>query len=997
MGIFLFLAMLPLGAQNYRFDPTAIQLYPDNVAEALPVDDYDKMSISCPTGQSTGFLIDLSNKDFIDLAFDQLYLANDLAENIELQGILKSQDGGNETDLAMIHFMDTAIPNSTAMNLQLDGGDVDVTFFDRMSDQEVSLNLPAGSMGNLVFTNGDGAPGVALEGISFWKNKQDQHLQADLYFKEWLSWDIQGQVFEVEELYFRSTQPLSPEFQQWSSFQLESTTPESHIDVYHFANAYEPVTINSLATNDVVFGETFHLSGEHLGNIQQISFLGQTLNFWSIDEHTIAIQAPAMIGQSSLLLQTIDGTTLSSEAININPDCSKAPQFISNYFFIEEDGNIEGKFNWDANNAYASSFEIKIKNKDEEDTAYITYTTLENSFTIDGLEEEQSYLWSVRYFCPISNSYSEWSTPNIMTVGYSDQLEVTEDLYNAIVKFTYVNDEDLPGFLGGHPGLDTCEVRAFAQKYFRESDVLPGNGIDEEECNCKTIGINTAYGRKKNTGIDEWGHIDGKRGNKAMKTHKLEEHIGVVSRMKVLVEDWSCRQSGKSTKTIAIENNLAGQYSRLHTYMRYTLLCTNTASRYLSETCGCNKKVDLDAEVFVKMRNQVRFHRLLGVSEGIAYTESQLAAFAFHEKNPQDIELIASDRGARNVHYNYSNQLNPDFVVGAVGFALDIVEIVAAIKGIPIGSLDTVTMMNNITTMLTNKPMTQTVEGDQEDVTTFVTLSALNRSFDLPPNNSLEISLLQKNYVKARGLSRGKGARVKKSDFHLEAGMASDYYMATAVLNYEAADALCCHQEKALFIAKEYEGSPHFGQTFPQNRQGVQEFLYKHGNYGPWAEPIWYTTNRFRVPDFLPFNMNDGVIIPWNDFYDKQRTDYAGSLYGPKVCAPNWSEEYDPHMNNTNTRQRAEQEASNLLSASVSPNPANGLFQLHVVSNTRSTNQAIPGSIKVYDILGKNVMSSTITPPNQVFSIDLSTQPNGIYILKIQHQGEEKMLKLIKQ
>ncbi|HXB12326.1 MAG TPA: T9SS type A sorting domain-containing protein, partial [Bacteroidia bacterium] len=73
-------------------------------------------------------------------------------------------------------------------------------------------------------------------------------------------------------------------------------------------------------------------------------------------------------------------------------------------------------------------------------------------------------------------------------------------------------------------------------------------------------------------------------------------------------------------------------------------------------------------------------------------------------------------------------------------------------------------------------------------------------------------------------------------------------------------------------------------------------------------------------------------------------------------------------------------ELKNKTSISVYPNPTGGKFQL-VMSNDQLGSK---GSVYIYNMLGQNVYSQKLSIVNSQLSIDLSSQPEGIYMLRVQ-------------
>jgi hypothetical protein len=63
----------------------------------------------------------------------------------------------------------------------------------------------------------------------------------------------------------------------------------------------------------------------------------------------------------------------------------------------------------------------------------------------------------------------------------------------------------------------------------------------------------------------------------------------------------------------------------------------------------------------------------------------------------------------------------------------------------------------------------------------------------------------------------------------------------------------------------------------------------------------------------------------------------------------------------------------------IYPNPSNGRFQL-VISNYQL---GMNNTIEVYNVLGEKIYSANYSLPTTYYSLDLSNQPNGIYLYRV--------------
>lgn len=72
------------------------------------------------------------------------------------------------------------------------------------------------------------------------------------------------------------------------------------------------------------------------------------------------------------------------------------------------------------------------------------------------------------------------------------------------------------------------------------------------------------------------------------------------------------------------------------------------------------------------------------------------------------------------------------------------------------------------------------------------------------------------------------------------------------------------------------------------------------------------------------------------------------------------------------------------------PNPTNGFMTITLKDNANTID-----SVVVNDVLGKTVQSKTINHSTAL--LDLSNVSKGIYFVKVQSEGQEKVIKVVKQ
>jgi hypothetical protein len=81
-------------------------------------------------------------------------------------------------------------------------------------------------------------------------------------------------------------------------------------------------------------------------------------------------------------------------------------------------------------------------------------------------------------------------------------------------------------------------------------------------------------------------------------------------------------------------------------------------------------------------------------------------------------------------------------------------------------------------------------------------------------------------------------------------------------------------------------------------------------------------------------------------------------------------------------------------SVSVYPNPSKGVYAFEV----KSEELKVKSIIEVYNVLGQQVYSNSLVIPDSSFQIDLTAQPNGVYLYRVISEtgtvmGEGKLIK----
>jgi hypothetical protein len=78
----------------------------------------------------------------------------------------------------------------------------------------------------------------------------------------------------------------------------------------------------------------------------------------------------------------------------------------------------------------------------------------------------------------------------------------------------------------------------------------------------------------------------------------------------------------------------------------------------------------------------------------------------------------------------------------------------------------------------------------------------------------------------------------------------------------------------------------------------------------------------------------------------------------------------------------------------VYPNPSNGV--MHIEFGNGNAMQNINSDIKVTNILGETILQTNTQQPKTNATVDLSTQPNGVYFVTLQTDGKQYTQKVIK-
>jgi len=156
-----------------------------------------------------------------------------------------------------------------------------------------------------------------------------------------------------------------------------------------------------------------------------------------------------------------------------------------------------------------------------------------------------------------------------------------------------------------------------------------------------------------------------------------------------------------------------------------------------------------------------------------------------------------------------------------------------------------------------------------------------------------------------------------------------------------------------------------------------------------------YTSNRKIVNDiYLNYLANNGVLSNVEEFLLEDialQAPYVGgdAVYSARVLLDLDVDDLD--VDELGVEYRYSQEINtnqkNELSISVFPNPSNGLY------NIKSTQELT--RVEVYNLIGRLVKQVDLTINE--YELDLSSESNGIYLLKFNVSGKEIWKKAVKQ
>ena len=148
-----------------------------------------------------------------------------------------------------------------------------------------------------------------------------------------------------------------------------------------------------------------------------------------------------------------------------------------------------------------------------------------------------------------------------------------------------------------------------------------------------------------------------------------------------------------------------------------------------------------------------------------------------------------------------------------------------------------------------------------------------------------------------------------------------------------------------------------------------------------YASPVSdriYFTGMFWDGDF-PFNSSDVMLnAGGKDAYVARITDQGSSATYKTASTPLTTDETLPAV------------ANGMESFSVFPNPSDGIFHVMMDANQESNAQ-----IEVYDYSGKLILQQVSS--SSQFTVDLSTQPKGIFLLLVKKSGVVYTERIVRQ
>ena len=150
----------------------------------------------------------------------------------------------------------------------------------------------------------------------------------------------------------------------------------------------------------------------------------------------------------------------------------------------------------------------------------------------------------------------------------------------------------------------------------------------------------------------------------------------------------------------------------------------------------------------------------------------------------------------------------------------------------------------------------------------------------------------------------------------------------------------------------------------------------------------WNFANIFLSPSVPDTSIGKGYI----SFQVKPKPGYAVGDIIPN--AANIYFDFNPAIvtNTFNTEFVSTLSVANFESESfaVYPNPTNGLLTISSKNSSKSINNVV-----VSDVLGKTVQTNSFNSSKAV--LDLSRLNSGVYFVKVQSEGVDKIMKVVKQ
>jgi hypothetical protein len=653
-----------------------------------------------------------------------------------------------------------------------------------------------------------------------------------------------------------------------------------------------PASTNVYTTDEVLF------TGINLDYVDAVTFNGLPLTFDITGSSSLNVLMPELPGSGQLTLLSEHGDHVSSFMLNVTdkPECSKVPDPHSLFFYPATTSSMSLVYTWNYNGNPSATFDVEYREVGAPgwNTANTGST---REFVVTNAIPGTDYEFRVRALCP-NLLISDWSEEKVISVVYTDEIDVSEELNGALRIWRedttryFPMDSFLTTFTGPFT-FDPREVVGFVDRFFGSTPGFPSI-MSVGDCVCKKVIVDLAIVRDNTAPkvMPDEAH----KQHDFMVGKKLQwyKYFGASQRNSLFARDFESwcddyghkknnrRRHTERDNMIQLARTVGDspyKYTNAFTTLSMSYICANKVSRLIS-FCGCEKKVYVTAESKVEIcaaaENGPRCDGHKRSHDAGFRAEAGFGSIIFTgllSNNPSrvldNIDVLGA--GYYNVYResNYASTLNPDFVKKAISLIYNAGVATALAATVGGGAADVIANLINQGYMSKAKDDLIDLVGIKMYNITYenfnngekcreYSVTALTDPFYivLYPNQERHVTIATTSY---------SGLKAWGCRYTIKAGMNASHHLAAATDRLKSSEnPECCLIPTAAYSAYSISEGCDEQPADNGHKQAMGTLFYLHGdiedNPGSVFDfPYWLDTKKNRVS----FDEDNTVVTPW--------------------------------------------------------------------------------------------------------------------------------------